>query len=320
MIISTSLLYAAYYVIKIVPIIAIGIFATGLAVNLGLMRKFDRLVKPLSAKARISGTSALSVLTCTFSSTAGYSMLSEGLNNKRISEREVIAVSLITSFPGILSHLFTFFIPVVIPILGFTTGVIYVCLRGFVALLKTCLGIFLARLWLKDIDNQSTNSQSSVSNPVHTSIDKKHALNKSAASTYKMLKRITPIMLITLFLTSVAMELGIFQSFSKILDPVMNILGLESEIALISATLIVNTYSGMILSGSLLGDGMISTKGVLIALLLGNVISFSTRFVKHSLPLHVSLFGPKLGGKIVAVNGAATLAIDVLLIAVLLVI
>jgi len=320
MIISTSLLYAAYYVIKIVPIIAIGIFATGLAVNLGLMRKFDRLVKPLSAKARISGISALSVLTCTFSSTAGYSMLSEGLNNKRISEREVIAVSLITSFPGILSHLFTFFIPVVIPILGFTTGVIYVCLRGFVALLKTCLGIFLARLWLKDIDNQSTNSQSSVSNPVHTSIDKKHALNKSAASTYKMLKRITPIMLITLFLTSVAMELGIFQSFSKILDPVMNILGLESEIALISATLIVNTYSGMILSGSLLGDGMISTKGVLIALLLGNVISFSTRFVKHSLPLHVSLFGPKLGGKIVAVNGAATLAIDVLLIAVLLVI
>ncbi|MCD4798717.1 MAG: hypothetical protein K8R19_06870 [Methanosarcinales archaeon] len=320
MIISTSLLYAAYYVIKIVPIIAIGIFATGLAVNLGLMRKFDRLVKPLSAKARISGTSALSVLTCTFSSTAGYSMLSEGLNNKRISEREVIAVSLITSFPGILSHLFTFFIPVVIPILGFTTGVIYVCLRGFVALLKTCLGIFLARLWLKDIDNQSTNSQSSVSNPAHTSIDKKHALNKSAASTYKMLKRITPIMFITLFLTSVAMELGIFQSFSKILDPVMNILGLESEIALISATLIVNTYSGMILSGSLLGDGMISTKGVLIALLLGNVISFSTRFVKHSLPLHVSLFGPKLGGKIVAVNGAATLAIDVLLIAVLLVI
>ena len=319
MIISTSLLYAAYYVIKIVPIIAIGIFATGLAVNLGLMRKFDRLVKPLSAKARISGTSALSVVTCTFSSTAGYSMLSEGLNNKRISEREVIAVSLITSFPSILSHLFTFFIPVAIPILGFTTGVFYVCLRGLVALVKTCLGIFLARLWLKDIDNQSTNSQSSVSNPAHTSIDKKHALNKSAASTYKMLKRITPIMFITLFLTSVAMELRIFQSFSEILDPVTNILGLESEIALISATQIVNTYSGMVLSGSLLGDGMISTKGVLIALLLGNVISFSTRFVKHSLPLHVSLFGPKLGGKIVAVNGAATLAIDVLLIAVLLV-
>jgi len=65
---------------------------------------------------------------------------------------------------------------------------------------------------------------------------------------------------------------------------------------------------------------MISVKGVLIALMLGNVISFSTRFAKHSLPLHVSLFSPKLGGKIVTINGAATLVIDVLLIAVLLVI
>lgn len=155
MIVSTSLLYAAYYVIKIVPIIGIGIFATSLAVELGLMRKFDRLVKPLSAKARISGTSALSVVTCTFSSTAGYSMLSEGLNNKRISEREVIAVSLITSFPGILSHMFTFFIPVVIPILGFTTGVIYVGLRCSVALLKTFIGFFLARLWLTDTGSLS---------------------------------------------------------------------------------------------------------------------------------------------------------------------
>ncbi len=32
---------------RIVPIIAIGIFATSFAVNLGLMRKFDRLIKLL---------------------------------------------------------------------------------------------------------------------------------------------------------------------------------------------------------------------------------------------------------------------------------
>ena len=126
------------------------------------------------------------------------------------------------------------------------------------------------------------------------------------------------MMFITLFLTSVGIEMGVFESLSNVLDPVTNLLGLESEVAMISATGLVNTYSEMVLAGSLLGEGMISVNGVLIALLLGNVISFSTRFAKHSLPLHVSLFGPKLGGKIVAVNGAATLAIDALIIAVLL--
>ena len=320
-IIHSSLLYAAYYTVKIVPIIALGVLATSFAVNIGLMKKFDRLIKPLSSKANISAVSALSVVTCTFSTTAGYSMLVDGLNEKIVSEREVIATTVISSFPSILSHLFTFFIPVVIPILGLTTGSIYVCIVGLAAFLKSCIGIILARLWLKDANNCSSKPTLSNLDPARAPVgNKKSALNKSAKSTYKMLKRIVPTMFITLFLVSVAMELNLFESFSAILEPVTNILGLESEIALISATEIVNTYAGIILAGSLLGEGLISTKGVLIALLLGTVVSFSARFVKHSLPLHVSLFGPKLGGKTVAVNAATTLAIDVLFIAVLLII
>ncbi len=315
-IIYTALMYALYWVARIVPVIAIGVLATSFAVNIGLMKKFDRLIKPLSSKANISTLSALSVVTCTFSTTAGYSMLSDGLNEKMISEREVIATTVISSFPSILSHFFTFFIPVVIPILGLTTGSIYVCIVGFAAFLKTCFGIFLARIWLK---STYFSSRPQLSDPVRNPAeDKKSALNKSAKSTYKLLKRIVPTMFITLFLVSAAMELNLFDSFSTILEPLTNILGLKSEVVLISATEIVNTYSGLILAGSLLDKGLITTKGVLIALLLGTVVSFSTRFVKHSLPLHVSLFGPKLGSKTVAVNAATTLVIDVLFIIVLL--
>jgi len=305
-------------VVKIVPIIAIGIFVTSFAVNIGLMRKLDRLIKPLSSKANISAVSALSVVTCTFSTTAGYSMLVDGLNEKIVSERELIATTVISSFPSILSHLFTFFIPVVIPILGLTTGSIYVCLVGLAAFLKSCFGIFLARQWLK---RSPSTPQLPGLDPAPAPVDDKNkALNKSAKSTYKLLKRIVPTILITLFLVSVGLELNLFESFSAILEPVTGILRLESEVALISATEIVNSYAGIILAGSLLNEGLISTKGVLIALLLGTVVSFSARFVKHSLPLHVSLFGPKLGGKTVAINAATTFAIDALFIVVLLII
>ncbi|HJH25372.1 MAG TPA: hypothetical protein C5S37_01065 [Methanophagales archaeon] len=314
-----SLIYALYWMAKIVPVIAIGILATSFAVNIGLMKKFDRLTKPLSSKANISTLSALSVVTCTFSTTAGYSMLVDGLNEKMISEREVIATTVISSFPSILSHLFTFFIPVVIPILGLTTGSIYVCMVGFAAFLKTCFGIFLARLWLKNNHFSAKPQLSTNLDPAPVG-DNRSALNKSAKSTYKMLKRIVPTMFVTLFLVSVAVELNLFDSFSTIGRPLTNILGLESEVVLISATEIVNTYAGMILAGSLLGEGLISTKGVLIALLLGTVVSFSARFVKHSLPLHVSLFGPKLGSKTVAVNAGTTLVIDAVFIIVLLII
>ena len=322
--IDTSLIYAVHYVAKIVPVIAIGILATNYAVNIGLMRKFDRLVHPISKRANISGVSALSVVTCTFSVTAAYSMLSEELTAKRVSEREVIATTLISSFPGILSHLFTYFLPVAIPILGFTTGMIYICLRGLVALAKTCLGFVLARMWLGGIaivpDGAPAHHQTYKPDNGSASGNSSSAWNKSVKTTYKMLKRIVPVMFVTLFLVAILMECGTFQELSGIIDPVTDILGLESEIALVSTTEILNTYSGLILAGSFFDTGVLSTKGVLIALLLGNVISFSTRFAKHSLPLHVSLFGPKLGSKIVAINGAATLVLDIVIIIVLILI
>ncbi len=317
-IIRTSLTYTLYWMARIVPVIAIGIFATSFAVDIGLMRKLDRLIKPISGKANISAVSALSVVTCTFSTTAGYSMLVDGLNEKTISEREVIATTLISSFPSILSHVLTYFIPVVIPILGLTTGVIYVCMVGLAAILKTCFGILIARVWLKDTKKRSAIASVSRDNasPV---VDKKQALDKSVKSAYKMLKRIVPTMFITLFLVSVAMELNLFDRFSAILEPITKILGLESGVALISATAIVNTTAGIILAGSLLAEGLITTKSVLIALFLGTVVSFSARFAKHSLPLHVSLFGPKLGSKTVAINATTTLVIDVVFIIVLLI-
>ena len=333
--ISASLT-ALYWLFRVVPVVATGIFATSFAVNLGLMKKFSRLVEPLSSKAKISAVSALAVVTCTFSTTAGYSMLVDGLNKKVVSEQEVVATTLISSFPSILSHLFTFFIPVVIPILGLTTGAIYVCLVGLVALLKSCFGVFLARLWhsanpessKSKLPNPQTPNPKTPKPPTPkpptpkppTSNLKQEALNKSARSTYKMLKRVVPTMFVTLFLVSVAEELGLFESFSAVLQPLTSVLGLESEVVLISATDVVNSYSGLILAGSLLEGGRVTTRGVLVALLLGNVVSFSARFAKHSLPLHFSLFGPRLGSRTVAVNAGTTLVLDAVFIVVLLMI
>jgi hypothetical protein len=230
-ILYTSLLYTLYWIVRVIPVIAIGIFATNCAVNLGLMRKFDRLIKPISSKANISAVSALSVVTCTFSTTAGYSMLVDGLNERSITEREVIATTLISSFPSLLSHLFTYFIPVVIPILGLTTGVIYVCLVGLAAFMKTCFGIFLARIWLKETKKRSAIA--ATNRDIAPEDDKKKALRKSANSTCNMLKRIVPTMSLTLFLVSMAMELNLFDRVSAILKPLTNIFGLESGVALI---------------------------------------------------------------------------------------
>lgn len=325
-IILESLQYSLKYTIKIVPIVAIGIFVANFLINTGIMKKLDKLIKPIATRANLSAISALSVATCTFSSTAGYSMLSEGLNEKKVSEKEVIATTLISSFPSILSHLFTFFIPFVIPILGVITGSIYIFLRVLIALLKSIIGIILAKIWLKTkvMDAQTQNN----SNKKHANPNPNHYLvpttytqisKKSLKSTYKVLKRIVMVMVIALFVISILDKLEAFENFKNIFEPISNTLGFKSEIIIVGATEILDTRAGFIVAGDFLNKNILNTTDVLIALLLGNIISLSTRFVKHSLPLHVSLFGYKLGTKIVMINTITTLLIDVLFIAILIV-
>ncbi|MFQ6072070.1 MAG: nucleoside recognition domain-containing protein, partial [Methanosarcinales archaeon] len=322
--------------IKIVPIVTIGIFVANFLINTGIMKKLDKLIKPIASRANLSAISTLAVATCTFSSTAGFSMLSQGLNEKKVSEKEVIATTLISSFPSILSHLFTFFIPFVIPILGVITGTIYIFLRVVIALLKSIIGIILAKIWLKTkVMDAQDNANKRLANPNHyivpttptyTQISTRLRLanlaslrfaKKSLKSTYKVLKRIVIVMVIALFVISILDKLGAFENFKNIFEPISNTFGFKSEIVIVSATEILDTRAGFIVAGDFLNKNILNTTDVLIALLLGNIISFSTRFVKHSLPLHVSLFGYKLGTKIVMINAITTLLIDVLFIAIL---
>ncbi|HID27752.1 MAG TPA: hypothetical protein EYP22_08060 [Methanosarcinales archaeon] len=321
-IILESLQYSLKYTIKIVPIVTIGIFVANFLINTGIMKKLDKLIKPIASRANISAISTLAVATCTFSSTAGFSMLSEGLNEKKVSEKEVIATTLISSFPSILSHLFTFFIPFVIPILGVITGTIYIFLRVVIALLKSIIGIILAKIWLKTkVMDAQDNANKRLANPNHyivpTTPTYTQISKKSLKSTYKVLKRIVIVMVIALFVISILDKLGAFENFKNIFEPISNTFGFKSEIVIVSATEILDTRAGFIVAGDFLNKNILNTTDVLIALLLGNIISFSTRFVKHSLPLHVSLFGYKLGTKIVMINAITTLLIDVLFIAIL---
>ena len=96
---------------------------------------------------------------------------------------------------------------------------------------------------------------------------------------------------------------------------------MESGVALISATEIVNTYAGIILAGSLLTEGLIATKSVLIALLLGTVVSMVLgKICETFFALARIAFWTPVRGKTVVLNAGTTLVIHVLLIVVLLII
>ena len=268
------------------------------------MKKFSELMEPITRHLNMNPLSISSILVCFFSPTVGYSILAEGLKDKKLNEREIIGTSLANSFPSVLSHTITFFIPVVIPILGLT-GLLFVLIRLGVAFAKSIIGTIYLSIISKKVDFEV---------PEISKMDKKENLEKSLKSTLRFSKRLIPVMLITMFLVIYLSKIGAFDYLNNLVSPITNILGLNPNVGLVSLTEIMNVQAAIVMAGGFLNENILSSKEVLIGLIIGNVLSFSTRYVKHSLPLHVSLFGTKLGTKIVMINAAITLLLDIMII------
>ena len=303
-IVMSSAKIALLYTIKISIIVLISMFVMNYIINTGIMKKFSELMEPITRHLNMNPLSISSILVCFFSPTVGYSILAEGLKDKKLNEREIIGTSLANSFPSVLSHTITFFIPVVIPILGLT-GLLFVLIRLGVAFAKSIIGTIYLSIISKKVDFEV---------PEISKMDKKENLEKSLKSTLRFSKRLIPVMLITMFLVIYLSKIGAFDYLNNLVSPITNILGLNPNVGLVSLTEIMNVQAAIVMAGGFLNENILSSKEVLIGLIIGNVLSFSTRYVKHSLPLHVSLFGTKLGTKIVMINAAITLLLDIMII------
>jgi hypothetical protein len=53
--------------------------------------------------------------------------------------------------------------------------------------------------------------------------------------------------------------------------------------------------SGFAAAGALMQEGMLSTKQAVLALLVGNVVAFPIRALRHQLPRLMGIFAPRLG-------------------------
>jgi hypothetical protein len=56
--------------------------------------------------------------------------------------------------------------------------------------------------------------------------------------------------------------------------------------------------SGFAAAGALLDAGILSVKQTVMALLIGNILAFPIRAIRHQLPRYIGIFSPKMGTQI----------------------
>ncbi|WP_188977050.1 hypothetical protein [Halocalculus aciditolerans] len=317
-------------VASIAAAIAVGLFFANLAVEFGAIRRIGALAAPLARAANLPTAVGTAILATTASPTAGYGMLAEFREDGVLDDRATLVAVTINTVFGFVQHIFTFYAPVLIPILGLRVGLLYVGARAAVALAVTLTGVLAGALFLPErnvrhaADAESTDStagERAVDTPDESDGDagRGERVRDSLGSTWAKLRDILPrlavvytlVVLLTrnVDLTAVASQAGA--------DPLAAAVGLPAAAVPVIAVFAVDTTSGALAIAPLV-PGVFTPEQAVATMLVGGVVSFAVSTFKRSIPFQYGIWGAEFGSKVIAVNVAGKVVFIAVALAILL--
>jgi hypothetical protein len=302
-------------VLKIALFIALGVSLADLLVAFGVVERIATLSRFLTGPANLPEEVGTAILTTTASTTAGYGMLAEFRESGLLDDRATLVAVTINTFFGFAQHIFTFYAPVLIPILGLEVGLLYVGARALVALAITLTGILAGAVLLSErnvnpeamarveADGGATapaGRASARERDDRTAREKVRDAGKSGLSkTRDILPRLALIYTVVVLLTT-TYDLT---QVTAAADPLAAVVGLPAAAVPVIAVFAVDTTNGVLVIAPLLGE-VFTPRQAVATMLIGGIVSFAVSTFKRSIPFQYGIWGAEFGSKVVAVNTA----------------
>jgi hypothetical protein len=280
------------FAIPILIMIFVGLFGTGILIELGFMQKFSGLVRPLFKYTNLPDTCASSFLVAMGSTVAANGMVVNFKENGCINEKETMLCAVLNSTPAYVREIITYQIPIVLPALGPIVGGFYVAVFIITAIVKVSAVIILSRLFLEK--NKCMYDDKVAGKKVTLT----EAVKKSLKRNKKLFKKIAIIYLSMTTLVFYLRENGAFEIFNVL--PLAEIFGIPPESIVPLTSYVASPILGISLLGPMISNNGISYIQAMIVLMLGSMFMLPIFSVRTLLPRYVSIFGPKTGVKIVA--------------------
>jgi len=297
--------------------IALGVGLADLAVEFGAVRYIAGLAAPLTDPANLPREVGTAILTTTASTTAGYGMLAEFRDSGTLDDRATLVAITINTFFGFVQHIFTFYAPVLIPILGLEVGLLYVGTRAAIALAITVVGVLAGALLLSEENVDPVALPDDVEGPDPDESTLAEKFRGGAASTKSKVVDILPRLLIVYVLVSVLTARADLTELTAVAEPLTSLLGLPGAAVPVIAVFAFDTTSGAVAIAPLLGDPFTPRQAV-ATMLVGGIVSFTVSTFKRSIPFQYGIWGPEFGSKVIAVNTGLKVALIAVALAVLL--
>ena len=302
-------------VVTITLLIGAGVALANLAVEYGLVEAVARVGRYLTEPANLPDEVGTAVLTNAVSVTAGYGMLAEFRESGLLDDRATLVAVVINTFFGFIQHIFTYYGPVLIPILGLHAGLMYVGARASISLAITVVGLLAGALLLRGYEYDTSALEAELPDDEDRSTRGK--LRRAGSKTATRLRSIVPRLAIIYSLVLVGVEYVDLEAAASVAEPLSSVIGLPGAAVPVILVATVDPTSGAIAIAPMIGDVFTPTEAV-ITLLLGGLFSLTVSTAKRSIPFQYGIWGAEFGTKVIVVNTGLRAAFILVAILVLL--
>ncbi|MBW1713748.1 MAG: nucleoside recognition protein [Deltaproteobacteria bacterium] len=280
---------------RMVVFISLGLLVGQLLEGTGYSVKIGHLVRPLIAWAHLPAQSGTAFTAAFVSGLTANSLLYTGWQEGRINRRQLIFSNLLNaSLPTYLLHLPTTLL-VALPLIG-SAGLIYLSLTLAAAVVRLVLTAFVARTLLPE--PEPAEPVSPASRPGWRAVWQE-TWPKFKRRLARMVLLVVPIYMSI----SLAVELGFFQWLKSVLAGWVSAAFLPVEaVSVVVFALMAELPSGFAAAGALMEAGQLNTKQVVLALLLGAMLSAVVRALRHQMSYYVAIYSPKMGLTLLAIG------------------
>ncbi|RZN61725.1 nucleoside recognition domain-containing protein [Methanonatronarchaeum sp. AMET6-2] len=299
---------------RIVPFIVLGIVGANILVKFGLLDKLAFLSKPFIKYGGLSRESGATITTLLGSGAAGYAMLANFYEEGVVGEREVVITVITGTFFGYLSHIPTFYLPVVLPLLGLYAGGLYIAFQIFIAFIITVVGVVLGWIYL---DRAPAGGGDIVGSGVGSGGSRWGVVREGVIDSLPTLKKILFRVILVYTIANLLISLNLFDEITHYVEPLTSVFGLPPEVSAIVVVRIADVTSSITVAGELLAEGSVSAIHVVGGLLVGSLFSMTVFLAKSSLPNKIAYFGPKLGTKVAIYKFVVNMVVTIIAIYIL---
>lgn len=277
--------------------LALGLLVANTLEALRWTRHLARLAQPLARTAHLRPVAGAAFALAFVSPASANGLLSDAHESGRLSRRELVLANIFNSLPAFLTHTPTIFF-LTWPVLG-SPAVIYVLLTLVAAILRTGGTILAGRLLLSP--QTGTADEAGTESPTpgwRAALDK--AWKRFLRRLPKLVYFTVPVYLLMYFLQ----RYGYFTLAEEWLARHMDWLSFlkPQAVGVIVLHLAAELGAALGAAGGLLHTGGLAAKDVVLALMVGNILSTPMRAIRHQLPSYAGFYRPSLALRLILVN------------------